>query len=224
MRVGDMCLTNFQKLLLALKGTWIGTASSPHTMSDTKRIVFEMTLPVNNEPTLEGLTGGIWFGDELDTTPADPDHPKIDEFRNYSFLRDGFVFTLLNMAILDGRLLADFHAMEQWKEFCEVQTEIYHVASYLYTCIPYGEGWSNVGGEGPDGEDGIIYSGPNGEEIFVSYDKQELCSSVCTCISSGCTVDISEGPYSGNFDLSVDVDNGIMIGTSSEGRIEAFKQ
>jgi len=223
-REGEMCLTGFQKLLLALEGTWIGTADEAGTMSGSKRIVMEMTLPATGEPTLEGLTGGIMFGEGPDTRPADPDYPRIDEFHNKEDIRDGFMFTFLNMAFLNGRLLADFHIYEQWKEFCEAQTDIYHMAADLYTCNPYGEGWWDVGGEGPDGEEGIIYHGPNGEEIFVTYEKEELCSFVCVCDSSGCTVDISQGPASGNFDLSVDIEKGIILGTSNEGRIEAVKQ
>ena len=49
-REGEMCLTKDQKLLVALEGTWIGTASEASTMSGSKRIVMEMTLPETGEP------------------------------------------------------------------------------------------------------------------------------------------------------------------------------
>ena len=94
----------------------------------------------------------------------------------------------------------------------------------VYICRPAGTGWWSESGTGPNGEEGILYHGPNGEEVFMSWDKVHLCEDVCSCNYSGCTVDINQGPYNGNLDLSIDVDSGILIGTGSEGRVEAVKQ
>ena len=223
-RQGDMCLTDDQKLLLALKGTWIGTAAEARTMRGTKRIVMEMYLPATGEPTLEGLTGGIWFGDEIDTRPVDPEFPRIDEGRSYWEIRDGFKFTLLNMDLLYVRLLAEFDIYEQWKEFCEAQTEVYSTGGDAYTCTPSGAGWWSEEGEGPNGEQGTLHHGPNGEEVFLSLGKKELCDSVCVCDSFGCTEEIGQATPEGQLDLAVDVDSGVIIGTGSEGSIEAIKQ
>ncbi len=223
---GATCLTEDQSLLVALDGTWIGTASEAHTqtMSGTNRIVMEMTLPANGEPALDGLSGSIWFGEELDTTPADPDFPRITDGYNYLNIRDGFKFTLLNMAILEGRLLAEFEIEEQWKEFCEAQTKTYNVGDDLYLCLSTGNDWWSEEGEGPNGEPGMIFHGPDGEEEFVSIGKCQLCKSVCECDITGCTVNIYQGTHGGKLDLTVNIDSGEIIGDSSVGHIEATKQ
>jgi hypothetical protein len=219
-----MCLNDAQKLLVALEGTWIGTVSEAHTMSGTNRVVLEMTLPADGEPALDGLTGDIRFGEELDKTPADPEFPRIEDGYTYLDIRDGFRFTLLNMAILEGRLLAEFETAEQWKEFCEAQTKTYSVEDELYLCLPGETSWWKEEGEGPNGEQGMIFHGPNGEEEFLSIGKCQLCENVCECDSSGCSVDIDNATHKGKLDLTVNPETGLMIGDGSEGHIEATKQ
>jgi len=219
-----MCLNAEQKLLVALEGTWIGTASDAHTMSGTNRIVMEMALPPTDEPTLEGLTGTIWFGEKLDTSSVDPEYPRIDEGYSNVDIRDGFVFTLRDMDLLEGRLLGEFDIFEQWREFCEAQTVTYNISGNLYSCIPNVAFWWSEPGEGPNGEPGVIYHGPDGEEVFISNGKEELCAIVCACDLSGCTQGIGDNTPYGQLDLTVDIGSGVMIGTGSEGSIEATKQ
>jgi hypothetical protein len=217
-------LTAEQKFLLALEGTWVGTADGASTMSGSKRVVFEMALPDDSTPTLEGLSGKIWFGDEIDTSEVDPDFPRIADGAHGGYLRDGFRFDLVNMAIVKDRLLTEFMKEEQWIEFCEAQTMIFEIppGPDAYSCLPsFGGDCGNVG---PNGEEGCIHIPPEGEEIFISWDKHELCRDVCSCDVTSCMVDMSRITNGEKLDITVDIENGVMLGTGGLDRIEAVKQ
>lgn len=217
-------LTSEQKLLLALKGTWVGTADGAATMSGSKRVVFEMSLPDDDTPTLEGLTGKIWFGDEIDTSEVDPDFPRIKDGYHEHWLRDGFRFSLVNMAIVKNRLLAEFMTEEQWIEFCEAQTVTFEIppGSGSYSCLPSSGG--DCGAVGPNGEEGCIFTLPEGGEMFISLGKEQLCISTCSCDAATCTVDMSNIRNGEKLDITVDIENGVMLGTGGLDRIEAVKQ
>jgi len=216
-------LTSEQALLQALDGTWIGTADEASTMSGSKRVVFEMSLPDDGKPSLDGLSGKMWFGDEIDTSEVDPDFPRMSDGAHEHYLRDGFRFTLMNMAIVKNRLLAEFISEEQWIEFCEAQTMIFEIppGPDAYSCLPSWGG--DCGNVGPNGEDGCIFTLPEGGEIFICWGKEQLCISTCVCDEISCTADISR--FNGEeMDITVDIENGVMIGTGGIGRIEAMKQ
>jgi hypothetical protein len=214
-------LTDAQKFLLALKGTWVGTADSAETASGTDRIVFEMILPSDGKPSLEGLTGYVWFGEELDTSPVNPDDPGVAWGDVYFVLREGYRFELQDMAIVSDRLFAKFSVHSQWAEFCEAQTEVYerHAGSQgiVYHCVP------DWGTSSDENDENCIMWGPNGEEWPYKCSTIELCQDVCDCDSQSCTIDESDGP-SHELDINVDIENGVMLGTGSLGRIEAVKQ
>jgi hypothetical protein len=217
-------LTDEQKLLVALNGIWVGTADGASTMSGSKRVVFEMALPDDSTPTLEGLSGKIWFGDAIDTSEVDPDFPRIADGAHDGFLRDGFRFSLVNMAIVKDRLLTEFMKEEQWIEFCEAQTMIFEIppGPDAYSCLPSWGG--DCGSVGPNGEDGCIITLPEGGEIFISDGKHEICRDVCLCDATSCTVDMNRISNGEKLDITVDIDNGVLLGTGGLDRIEAVKQ
>lgn len=213
-------LTSEQKLLQALDGTWIGTADGASTMSGSKRVVFTMTLPADERPSLEGLTGTIWFGEEIDTSQCDPKNPPIVDGR-VDFIRDGYVFELINMAIVKNRLMAGFNQVLQWSDCCEAITDIYENESNSYFCMPTWGG--DCGPLGPQGEEGCILEGPNGESVFMSDGEMALCMNACECNESSCYVYFNPLSSGVELDITVDIANGVMLGEGL-GRIEAMKQ
>ena len=209
-------LTDEQKMMVALEGTWIGTADSFTTISGTDRIVIEMSLPSDGKPRLEGLSGTIWVGDELDTSEVDPDDPGLEHAYIDNRLREGCRFELMNIAIVSARILMEFQSDTQWTEFCEAQTEIYHWSESNYSCTPY---WWETHCDGS----GICVIKPPGEEdISVTRGKIDLCERICDCDATSCTVEqLEKGDY--ELDITVDIENGVMLGEGL-GRIEAIKQ
>lgn len=218
--------TEEQKLLIALEGTWVGMTDEAVTFSSDQSVVLNMTLPGDGKPRLEGLAGTIRLGGEIDNTQVDPDIPNYP-LSNWYAIRDGFIFDLQEMAIVSNRLIAEFEAMMQWSDFCEAQAIVYDNGGGFYRCIPGGQDWSGDCGptKGPDGGEGCIYTGPNSEEVIVGQTKIDLCMFVCSCDADGCTVDAETVEHGHNeLDIAVDIDDGVMLGTGSLGRLEATKQ
>ncbi len=216
----DSGLTEEQKFLLALRGTWIGTADEVHVLSASNRVVMDMTLPEDGGPALEGLTGDIWFGEEIGASECDPDDPEL-EHQRYDFFRDGYVFELTDMAIVKNRLMAKFVYLIQWKECCEAITQIYSHDNGFYHCMPTWGG--DCGSVGPNGEEGCMLQGPDGETVFMSSSRMDLCMNLCSCDATSCTIEQSMTERGVELDLTVDIENGVMLGTGL-GRIEAVKQ
>jgi len=208
--------TDEERFLLAIEGTWIGTAEFARTISGSTSVVIRLTLPNNDEPALEGLNGTIQFGEENNTSPVDPNNPGIGG-EDYDVFRDGYIFDLLDMAIVANRLLARFFPVTQWLDFCEAQTDLFQWDSGMYSCAP---DWpcDCYGIEEP-----CRFTGPSGEEIYMNQGKIALCRHVCRCESTGCTVNINEHGVGVELDFAVDTENGVMLGTGL-GRIEAIRQ
>lgn len=213
-------LTEEQKFLVALDGTWVGTVEDANVMSGSKRVVMEMTLPDDGEPRLEGLTGSIWFGEAIDKTPCDPKNPPIEDERT-DFIRDGHVFELLDMAIVKDRLMARFHQVLQWSDCCEAIDTIYEHNPSSYHCMPTWGG--DCGAIGPEGQEGCLLEGPNGESVFMSSGEMALCMNTCECGQNGCYVHYNPLHRGVELDITVDIQNGVMLGEGL-GRIEAMKQ
>jgi hypothetical protein len=213
-REGEMCLNEDQKFLLSLEGTWVGTADEAPTASGSRRIEIEISLSHGGEPSLEGLNGTLKFGEDVESPVVDPDDPGLDVY-NEDTLLDGFVFDIINPDIVDSRLLIEFKPASQWIGFCEAQTVLYFTEPNVYTCVP---SWPN------QCVDHICtFENPEGGEVQVKESKVDLCFIVCRCDETSCTLDES-GHANQRLDLTVDIDNGIMLGTGDVGTIEAVRQ
>lgn len=212
-REGEMCLED-QSFLLALEGTWIGTADDAPTVSGSNRIEIEISLSPGGEPSLEGLSGTLRFGEDVGPPVVDPDDPGLDVYRSDSLL-DGFVFDILNPDIVDNRLLIEFKPVSQWVGFCEAQTVLYPILADVYRCIPP---WPNQCIDYM-----CTYENPNGGEVYIKESKKELCRLVCACEETSCTLDESGYPNQ-HLDLTVDIDHGLMLGSGDLGTVEAVRQ
>ena len=76
---------------------------------------------------------------------------------------------------------------------------------------------------GPEGQEGGVLEGPNGESVFMSSNEMALCMNACDCNESGCYVIFNPQNAGVELDLTVDMEKGVMIGEGL-GRIEAVKQ
>lgn len=215
----DMNLTEQQKFLAELEGTWVGTAEHAWTVSGSRAIEFQMDLPEDGLPALEGLTGTVRFGGSYTPVEIDPDDPQIELSNDYRQLRDGYPFEMVDISLVGNRLLASFQFHRQWKEFCEAQTEIYEgEEGVYYSCGPQPPNW-----ECPlySGDPYKTCEGPNGEEVTMLTVKIDVCNWACECDASSCTSNHGGGT---EMDITVDTRNGAMLGVGDLGRIEAVKQ
>jgi len=214
-REGEMCLTEIQNFLLSLQGTWIGTADEAPTASGSKRMEMEIFLQPGGEPSLGGLSGALRFGEDVEPPVVDPDDPGLDIYYENSLL-DGYIFDILNPAIVNNRLLIEFKHVSQWVGFCEAQTVLYLTGQDAYSCAPP---WPND----CDMDHNCIFENPEGGEVQMKESKINICFLLCICDEYSCT--LRENEYSNQrLDLTVDIDNGIMHGIGSVGRIDAVRQ
>ena len=92
---------------------------------------------------------------------------------------------------------------------------IYPSGPEVYSCIPT---WP-----GPCTSFVCTLENPEGGEIQVKISKMDLCTHVCRCDEFSCTIHENEH-VNQRMDLTVDIDNGLMLGTGDLGRIEAVRQ
>ena len=211
--------TEEQKFLLALEGNWVGSAEDVRTKSGSTDMRMVITLPQDGEPSLDGLVGTIVFGQDVEAGTCDPDDPPGDT--DFDSIRDGYWFELMDIAIVNDRLLAAVKTGEQWTECCQAIDDIFECIVdgiyTIYSCDPC-PGWDPEPGD----EGYYLYTGPNGEEFLMSGKRQGMCMAemICRCDQFSC--DISGGGKIYDLDITVDIDNGVMAGTGL-GRIEAIK-
>jgi len=219
---GSDGMTEQERFLKLLEGTWVGTAEDVLTVEGSNRINMNLALPADGKPALAGLTGTIWFGERSSPPEVNPDDPGVGDYAYFQLWIDGFSFELVDMAIVDNRLMAGFNRMNQWGPFCEAQTEIYtwENSPGYYSCLP--DGGASCGPLGPNGEECCVFEGLDGEDIFITPGKMELCMQTCRCEVDGCALAEEESRAVVELDLTVDVENGLMLGDGL-GRIEAVR-
>ncbi len=211
-----------QEFLVALRGKWIGPAESVHTVSGSDRMIMNLDLPDDGLPRIEGLSGAIKFGIDVEPVKVNPDDPGLTYEDHHGIILDGFVFDLEDMAIVSNRLMSRFRFMEQWLPFCEAQTEIYDWGNDHYNCMPGGSGWWGEGG-GLVPEGYTLFHGPEGQEILMLNSKVDFCISTCVCDSTSCTIPENYLSRQTEIDVAVDIERGFMLGTMGSTRITAVK-
>jgi hypothetical protein len=213
-REGDMCLTEEQNLLLALEGTWVGTADDANTASGSKRIEIRISLPPGGASSFNDISGTIRFGMDVGPPVVDPDDPGLDVYNEDSLL-DGFVFDILKPAFVNGRMLLEYKPVSQWVDFCNAQSVLYLAGPDAYCCAPPwpGQCIDHI----------CTFENPEGGELQMKESKKEVCFSLCVCDEFSCI--LREKFYSNrHMDLTIDVDDGLMLGTGDDGTVQAVRQ
>ena len=183
-------------LAAQLAGTWTGYVEN-FTFSDQSSAL-AVTFDTN-------AVGHASLGDSPTLPPpTDPNvgyPPSLEaiaatEFGQPPEAYPGFALTIQNLSLQESRLQFDLFAVEQWAQWCQLQTPIAaEMDPGVYLCV---HDW------GVNVQSACFQFEPmTGEHVPIDCGKLKLCKSVCVCTADACSVTSAGTPV--HFDLNLNL-------------------